>query len=60
MLRSGSVSDDLQFGGFIHGGEELIDPRHCYLLKFRITALPALKYRERSEDHDRGITGFER
>jgi len=26
MLWSGSVSDDLQFGGFIHGGEELIDP----------------------------------
>jgi hypothetical protein len=23
---SGSVSDDLQLGGFIHGGEELIDP----------------------------------
>jgi len=26
MLWSGSVSDDLQFGGFIDGGEELIDP----------------------------------
>jgi len=26
MLWSGSVSDDLQFGGFIHGSEELIDP----------------------------------
>jgi hypothetical protein len=57
---SGSVSDDVQFGGSVYRGEELIDPRHGYLLQFRITTLPALKYRQRPEDHDRGVTGFER
>jgi hypothetical protein len=57
---SGSVSDDVQFGGSVYRGEELIDPRHGYLLQFRIAALSALKHRERPEDHDGGITGFER
>ncbi|MCX6628750.1 MAG: hypothetical protein NTW28_14110 [Candidatus Solibacter sp.] len=56
---SGSVSDDFQFGGPIYRGEELIDPRHRRLFQFGIPALAALKYRERPEDHDRGITDFE-
>jgi hypothetical protein len=59
-LRSGSVSDDIQFGGYIYCGEEFIDPRHGCLLQLRITALPALKYWERPEDHNRRIADFER
>jgi hypothetical protein len=57
--RSGGVSDDLQFGGPIYRGEELIDPGHRRLFQFGIAALAALKYRERPEDHDRGIADFE-
>ncbi len=59
-VPSGSVSNHFQFGGSIHGRKELIYARHRRLLQFGITALAALKYGKRPQDHNRRVTDLER
>jgi hypothetical protein len=58
--KLGSVSNHFQFGGSINRGKKLIDACHRRLLQFRVAALTALQYRERSEDHNGRIADLER
>jgi len=57
---SGSVSNNFQFGGAIHGGKKAVNPGHSNIFQLSFSALPALPYRERPDDHDRRVADFER
>ena len=58
--QSGGVTDDLQFGGSIYRGEEVVYLGHGDAFQFCFAALTALKGGEGADDHDGGVTDFER
>jgi hypothetical protein len=59
-MASGSVTDDLQFCRFVPSRKQFFDAQHRWVLQLRITTLPALKDRQRLQDHDREIARLER